>query len=121
MKANCATNLPCLPARGVGHLPELLEEGDSPSLAEVFVYTYDGFGNLLPPTEGPAPAPFWDLEQLPGDGMQAARARCYDPTPGRWLDHDPVGFAGGDANLYRYVNTEGRGILINEDGTIRDA
>jgi hypothetical protein len=27
----------------------------------------------------------------------------YDPRVGRWLSQDPIGFAGGDANLYRYV------------------
>jgi hypothetical protein len=28
----------------------------------------------------------------------------YDPTIGRWISQDPIGFAAGDANLYRYVN-----------------
>ncbi|MBX9627173.1 MAG: RHS repeat-associated core domain-containing protein, partial [Gemmataceae bacterium] len=27
----------------------------------------------------------------------------YDPNVGRWLQPDPIGFAGGDPNLYRYV------------------
>ena len=27
----------------------------------------------------------------------------YDPTVGRWLSQDPIGFKGGDPNLYRYV------------------
>ena len=27
----------------------------------------------------------------------------YDPSVGRFLSEDPIGFAGGDANLYRYV------------------
>jgi RHS repeat-associated protein len=31
------------------------------------------------------------------------RARRYDPTMGRWWGRDPIGLAGGDANLYRYV------------------
>jgi RHS repeat-associated protein len=31
------------------------------------------------------------------------RARRYDPTTGRWWSRDPIGFAGGDANLYQYV------------------
>jgi uncharacterized protein RhaS with RHS repeats len=30
-------------------------------------------------------------------------AHMYDPTIGRWLSEDPVGFAVGDTNLYRYV------------------
>jgi RHS repeat-associated protein len=35
--------------------------------------------------------------------LQFNRARWYDPATGRWLSQDPIGFAGGDANLYRYV------------------
>jgi RHS repeat-associated protein len=31
------------------------------------------------------------------------RARRYDPGMGRWWSRDPIGLAGGDANLYRYV------------------
>jgi hypothetical protein len=27
----------------------------------------------------------------------------YDPGVGRWLEQDPIGFSGGDPNLYRYV------------------
>jgi|JI10StandDraft_1071094.scaffolds.fasta_scaffold545753_3 RHS repeat-associated protein len=29
--------------------------------------------------------------------------RHYDPTIGRWATKDPIGFAGGDTNLYAYV------------------
>ncbi|MEJ5341555.1 MAG: RHS repeat-associated core domain-containing protein [Thermogutta sp.] len=29
--------------------------------------------------------------------------RWYDARVGRWLSEDPIGFAGGDPNLYRYV------------------
>ncbi|REJ68297.1 MAG: hypothetical protein DWQ31_09355 [Planctomycetota bacterium] len=31
------------------------------------------------------------------------RARTYDPAIARWLSRDPIGFGGGDYNLYRYV------------------
>ena len=31
------------------------------------------------------------------------RARDYDPETGRWTAKDPIGFGGGDANLYGYV------------------
>ena len=30
------------------------------------------------------------------------RARWYDSKTGQFLSHDPLGFAAGDANLYRY-------------------
>jgi hypothetical protein len=30
--------------------------------------------------------------------------RWYDPTVGRWVSEDPIGFAGGDTNVIRYVH-----------------
>jgi len=30
-------------------------------------------------------------------------ARDYDPRVGRWTSKDPIGFLGGDTNLYGYV------------------
>ena len=36
--------------------------------------------------------------QLEYDGV-----RFYDPNTEKWLSQDPLGFAGGDSNLYRYV------------------
>jgi RHS repeat-associated protein len=32
-----------------------------------------------------------------------SRARYYDPKVGRFVTKDPIGFKGGDANLYAYV------------------
>ena len=36
-------------------------------------------------------------------GLQNNLNRWYDASVGRWLSEDPIGFEGGDANLYRYV------------------
>ena len=36
-------------------------------------------------------------------GLQNNLNRWYDPAIGRWMSEDPIGFAAGDANLYRYV------------------
>jgi len=36
-------------------------------------------------------------------GLHYFNARYYDAPSGRFLSEDPIGFAGGDANLYRYV------------------
>jgi RHS repeat-associated protein len=36
-------------------------------------------------------------------GLYYYRARFYDPTLGRFISQDPLGFAGGDINLYRYL------------------
>ncbi len=37
-------------------------------------------------------------------GLYYNRARNYDPRTGRFISEDPIGFAGEDTNLYRYVN-----------------
>jgi len=39
-------------------------------------------------------------------GLQNNLNRWYDARVGRWLSEDPLGFAAGDANLYRYVGNE---------------
>jgi RHS repeat-associated protein len=68
--------------------------------------TYDAFGNVLTETN---PA-FGDRYKYTGrefdsaTGLQYNRARYYDATIGRWLSEDPLGFDGGDTNLYRYVH-----------------
>lgn len=36
-------------------------------------------------------------------GYYNYRARVYDPVAARFLTKDPIGFGGGDTNLYRYV------------------
>lgn len=42
----------------------------------------------------------WDKET----GLYFYRARYYDPETGRFITKDPIGFAGGDVNLYGYVS-----------------
>jgi len=36
-------------------------------------------------------------------GLYFYRARYYDPAIGRFISEDPIGFEGGDLNLYAYV------------------
>ena len=45
-------------------------------------------------------------------GLQNNLNRWYDARVGRWLSEDPIGFAAGDANLYRYV---GNSVMIRVD------
>lgn len=37
--------------------------------------------------------------------------RWYDPNLGRWMSPDPIGFAAGDSNLYRYVSNRSTSFL----------
>ena len=41
----------------------------------------------------------WDA----ATGLYHYRARAYDAETGRFLQEDPIGFAAGDLNIYRYV------------------
>jgi RHS repeat-associated protein len=66
---------------------------------------YDAFGNLSHES-GPAHGDrfkFTGRELDAVTGLQSNRARYYDAAIGRWTQEDPIGFAAGDANLYRYV------------------
>ncbi len=36
-------------------------------------------------------------------GLMYYRARYYDPSLGRFVQRDPIGYSAGDSNLYRYV------------------
>ncbi|HEY5813946.1 MAG TPA: RHS repeat-associated core domain-containing protein, partial [Terrimicrobiaceae bacterium] len=46
---------------------------------------------------------FTGREWLAELGLYDYRNRIYSPDLGRFLQADPIGFAGDDANLYRYV------------------
>lgn len=41
----------------------------------------------------------WDKEA----GLYYYNARYYDPMEGKLIQKDPIGFDGGDVNLYAYV------------------
>jgi RHS repeat-associated protein len=45
--------------------------------------------------------------------------RWYDPQLGKWLSEDPIGFAGGDVNLGRYVGNEATG-AVDSNGLFMD-
>jgi RHS repeat-associated protein len=69
---------------------------------------YDGWGNVINETS----PTFSDRYKWTGreydaaTGLQYNRARFYDPTAGRWISQDPLGFDAGDNNLYRYTKNE---------------
>ncbi len=69
--------------------------------------TYDSYGNAT--ETGPNPAfgdryKYTDREYDAETGLQYNRARYYDPAVGRWTTEDPLGFGGGNTNLYGYVH-----------------
>ena len=48
-------------------------------------------------------------------GLSYYRSRYYDPNINRFISEDTIGFAGGDANLYRYVGNSPTN-FIDPDG-----
>ena len=66
---------------------------------------YDSFGNILLETnpEFGDRFKFTGREWLSELGLYYYRARFYDPVTGRFISQDPIGFFGGDQNLYGYV------------------
>ncbi len=66
-------------------------------------YTYDPFGNAT--LTGAASDNPWQYtaRESDGTGLQYNRARYYRPAAARFASEDPMGFAGGDTNLYGYV------------------
>lgn len=63
---------------------------------------YDSFGNATNPSF-PTRYQFTGREFESASGLQYSRARWYDPQIGRFISEDPIGFGGGDINLYGYV------------------
>jgi RHS repeat-associated protein len=65
---------------------------------------YDEFGNVITDTN-PGFQPFGFAGGLYDQDTKLLRfgARDYEPSAGRWTTKDPILFAGGDTNLYRYV------------------
>ena len=66
---------------------------------------YDAFGNIVAQLNPLLVNPilFASREFDAETGLYYNRARYLDPSTGRWTTQDPMGFAAGDANLYRYV------------------
>ncbi len=65
---------------------------------------YDAYGNLQSETNSAVDSLF-GYTCRPYDeatGLQNNLHRWYDASTGRWLSQDPIGFAAGDANVYRY-------------------
>ncbi|GAB6184555.1 RHS repeat-associated core domain-containing protein [Thermopirellula anaerolimosa] len=77
---------------------------------------YDAFGRVMSESN-PAVDSLFLFTARPFDAdtrLQNNLNRWYDPRVGRWLSEDPIRFAAGDENLYRYVHN---GVLLLTDAT----
>ena len=66
---------------------------------------YDTFGNILSDSNPSFTIPFGFAGGLYGQDTKLTRFgyRDYDAYTGKWTAKDPIGFSGGDSNLYGYV------------------
>jgi len=66
---------------------------------------YDSFGNIINDSNIAFDMPFGFAGGLQDrdTGLVRFGYRDYDPDIGRWTAKDPIGFAGGDTDLYGYV------------------
>jgi RHS repeat-associated protein len=74
----------------------------------VNAYAYDPFGRLREQEALAQPFKYvgrYGVMHEP-NGLYYMRARYYDPSVGRFISEDPIGFAGGDVNLYGYVQND---------------
>jgi RHS repeat-associated protein len=78
-------------------------------------YTYDAFGkakitdangNVRTESAHGNRFMFQGREYIKELGIYDYRNRMYDPGLGRFLQRDPIGFSGGDANLFRYCGDD---------------
>jgi RHS repeat-associated protein len=82
--------------------PRAITDGSGAILKAI---DYDSFGNLVSDTNPQMQIPFGFAGDLYDADTNLIRFgyRDYDPEIGRWTVRDPIGFAGGDTNLYGYV------------------
>ncbi len=68
-------------------------------------YEYDSFGNITYQQDPnfKQSYTYTGREYDDESGLYYYRARYYDAKVGRFISEDPIGFAGGDVNLYSYV------------------
>ncbi len=86
---------------GLGNVTEVLDGAGT----ILQTYVYDAVGNIASQT-GTAFNPYYSYTGREYDtesGLYYYRARYYDSSIGRFLSEDPIGFEGGDVNLYSYV------------------
>ena len=73
------------------------------SAASVEQYSYSPYGLLSASGSNTNPYTYTGRETADGLGLDYYRARYYNPTTGRFLSEDPMGFLGSGTNLYAYA------------------
>jgi RHS repeat-associated protein len=66
-------------------------------------YTFDPFGNTTVSGAASTNGFAYTGRELDSTGLYYYRARYYNPSLGRFISEDPLGFAGSGPNFYAYV------------------
>jgi RHS repeat-associated protein len=81
-------------------------DGTTDASSIVNEITYDAFGEIESETNASAVDHIFGYTGRERDNESSLnyyRARYYDTDTGRFISQDPISFAAGDTNLYRYV------------------
>lgn len=77
---------------------------DSAGANALAVNTYDEYG--IPGSGNQGRFQYTGQAWQPDLGMYYYKARFYSPTLGRFMQTDPIGYAGGQTNIYAYVGDD---------------
>lgn len=87
-------------------------------------YTYEPFGMTTQTGAASTSSYKYTGREDDGTGLYYYRARYYQPRLQRFIAEDPIGFGGGDVNVYAYVQNnplllrDPMGLLTLEQGTL---
>lgn len=99
---------------GLGSVTDLTDSAGATAKS----YSYDAYGTILEsPGTVDQPYTYTGREFDAETGLYYYRARYYDAMTGRFLQNDPIGFRGGDVNLFSYVRNNPSN-FIDPKGTI---
>ncbi len=85
------------------HLGSIVGLSDS-SQNSIESYSYDAYGKTVKSSSVEMGNPFaYTGREMDDEDLYYYRSRYYDPTIGRFLSEDTIGFSSGDFNFYRYV------------------
>ncbi len=93
----------------LGSIRDIADRNDTTGVTSVTNHRrYDSFGNLKSETNAAVDLVFGYTGKLfdEATGLQNNLNRWYNPRLGKFISQDPIGFASGDANLYRYGSNE---------------
>jgi RHS repeat-associated protein len=94
-------------ADALGSVLRLTDAGGAIATA----YGYEPFGRASVTSGASTNSAQYTGREVDGTGLYYYRVRYYHPQLQRFISEDPIGFAGGDTNLYTYVGNSPTGLI----------